>query len=288
MYSPKKVQDATPEHINASLANVAQAINGLSSQRVVDSSSIYIVKNNGYRIQDASSPPIYVFQMTATAQNLLLPDCSRNIGRTIEVDTVLVGSAPSSYGAVTIKAAGNDTIVGLSSYSITVPWMSATFFSVGTAWIVKVQALSVAPVSGEPSLGTLHPRGTIPGAWDLSARTETTGSPYDWDLSSLVPVGTKTVEIMLVIYRVAVAGDNLPSIELYAWNYDAGALNAYRTYAEGADVRIAQHYGITAGEVAHAAQIATIAIGSSRKIKLGLSTVSTAWAWYAMFRRYGI
>ena len=137
MYSPKKVQDATPEHINASLANVAQAINGLSSQRVVDSSSIYIVKNNGYRIQDASSPPIYVFQMTATAQNLLLPDCSRNIGRMIEVDTVLVGSAPSSYGAVTIKAAGNDTIAGVTSVTLSSPWLRCILFSIGTVWILK-------------------------------------------------------------------------------------------------------------------------------------------------------
>ena len=137
MYSPKKVQDATPEHINASLANVAQAINNLSSQQVVDSSSIYVVKNNGYRIQDASSPPIYVFQMTATAQNLLLPDCSRNIGRTIEVDTVLVGSAPSSYGAVTIKAAGNDTIAGVTSVTLSSPWLRCILFSIGTVWILK-------------------------------------------------------------------------------------------------------------------------------------------------------
>jgi len=201
MYSPKKVQDATPEHINASLANVAQAINGLSSQRVVDSSSIYIVKNNGYRIQDASSPPIYVFQMTATAQNLLLPDCSRNIGRTIEVDTVLVGSAPSSYGAVTIKAAGNDTIVGLSSYSITVPWMSATFFSVGTAWIVKVQALSVAPVSGEQSLGTLHMLARVPTGWDQSSLS---GGPTVFTCAH-VPVGAKAV-VLTVVMTMGAAG----------------------------------------------------------------------------------
>lgn len=142
-------------------------------------------------------------------------------------------------------------------------------------------------VAGEPSLGTLHPsfRNGSPTSWDIVAKTNSTGSPYTWNISSLVPVGTKGVKIEMFLYR---ASPWVSAGEGVIWDYDIGAYNAAKTRTWGVlcmapsiDVRSSSYpYGVVDNE-------GTVWLtGSSRK--LYIAKIYGDYYVYAQLKGYWI
>ncbi len=140
-----------------------------------------------------------------------------------------------------------------------------------------------SPVATELSEGTPHWRGSAPGAFDVGPRSDVAASPYAWDISSLVPVGTNSVEIWL--YGTVTTASQTDNFVVYAWDYDKGStLSQFIVTTYGARLDVP---GIPASSGTlnrNGSGVFKIKIGSSRKIYMCISNASMAF--YATLRTH--
>ena len=109
-------------------------------------------------------------------------------------------------------------------------------------------------------LHRLHYLSRTPIAWDVDGVSDLIAAPATLDLSTLVPVGARAVELFIMIYHT---GGAVNASMAVAWDYDFGAYSTWEVLARGCRV-----YGSEAANTIDLAQsdIQTCLIGSSRKV----------------------
>ncbi len=137
-------------------------------------------------------------------------------------------------------------------------------------------------VANEPSQGMYHPCNRTVTGWDLSARTETLASPYTWDLSSLIPVGTNMVRVNLA-GSLAGTSEILAS-SISAWDYDHGVDSYANEDFFGMTVRTPYKPATVGSQTSQASRVQDIKIGPSRKLYVGRLDVQTTF--YALLLGY--
>ncbi len=139
-------------------------------------------------------------------------------------------------------------------------------------------------VALESDQGTYHPCNRTISGWDLSARTETLASPYTWDLTSLVPVGTKMVRVNLVGSSAGTSEIQASSVS--AWDYDHGADSFSNEEFIGMTTKTPYKPATGGSQVSQAGKVQDIIIGSSRKLYVGRLDIQTTF--YALLIGYMI
>lgn len=162
------------------------------------------------------------------------------------------------------------------------------FYDVGTDTQVYSNSWQM-PVAGQPSLGTSHPRGGDPAAWDVDGISSTSysmASPYTWDLSGVLPVGARAVDITLYIYANTTA--DISGAELNCWQYELGTSPGGLKVAgpKGVVARVSK---MVASDFTYdyvfAQNDGKILLGPSRKLYVGF-TFNTGHTGYAMWKFY--
>jgi len=139
----------------------------------------------------------------------------------------------------------------------------------GAVNLSKSPTKHYAPVAGEESVGTYHGRGNNFSGWDaagLAGATYSTSNPYTLDISSIVPVGTKAIQGVLLICTTTTAAQD--ACRAYAWDYDEGVFASAVSYGSHGMAAVvskmpAMDYTY---DYQQALVNAPIEIGSSRKI----------------------
>lgn len=162
------------------------------------------------------------------------------------------------------------------------------FYDTGTDTQVYSNSWQM-PVAGEPSLGTSHPRGSDPTAWDINGISSTSysmASPYTWDLSGVLPVGARAVDITLYIYANTTA--NISAGELICWQYELGT-SPSGPASMGPKGVVARVGKMVASDFTYdyvfAQNDGKILLGPSRKLYVGF-TNNTGHTGYAMWKFY--
>ena len=111
-------------------------------------------------------------------------------------------------------------------------------------------------------------------------------APYTWDLSGVLPVGTKAIDIMLLIQRVTTADTSAG--KLFCWQYELGApAAAFSTFGpKGLCVRVSKMVASNfAYDEIEAEKEGKILLGPSRKLYLGFEA-DAGHSGYAMWKFY--
>lgn len=147
-----------------------------------------------------------------------------------------------------------------------------------TGWGFRTSLLTLSgagspfysPVTGEEAIGEFHPLGrATPSAPDATTTTATTVSPGTLDLSSLVPVGTTWVEVMVSIsFNTA---SEVGHVNGNVWDYDFGAHNGYNTFTKGLSAIHSSRPAMVSSGYVIARAFGKVKIGSSRKLYYGMS-----------------
>jgi hypothetical protein len=139
------------------------------------------------------------------------------------------------------------------------------------------------PVAGEPSAGTYHPLSRAPGGNDVNANTTaTTGTPGTLDLTSIVPVGTRAVR--LVIWTNYSGTAEVNSNYSVAWNYDDGAFSLARDTQNGVMAQYSYKVATAGARNTTGANEGVSTIGASRKLYFGAQNSGAAT--YIMIKGY--
>jgi len=116
--------------------------------------------------------------------------------------------------------------------------------------------------------------------YDLSGRTELIATPYEYDVSGIVPAGAIAVDVYAFLYLVSSTGQ-IGASSLAIWDYDAGAYDQFYTMSKGLLIRGPALYSSTA-QTKQISTSARVSIGSSRKLYCGMTTIF--YAYYLVIR----
>lgn len=130
-----------------------------------------------------------------------------------------------------------------------------------------------SPVSEEESIGTLHFSNRTISAWDVTTTTASQASPGTWDLSSLIPTGTKAVLVSSIVYINTTSEHDLYDFDL--WDYEFGAWNNFTVLLKGSRARMSGLPASSSPLNRQGKTEAVFPIGSSRKLYYSLSTPTT-------------
>jgi hypothetical protein len=223
---------------------------------------------------------VVAFTTSSTQRLCTLGTLAANEERTV---TVINGNG-SGAGGVKLVANGAEMFLyngaQYSNLYLRLPGRNVTLLGLsGIGWIVV--SGEVSPVDNQPDEGGgLHYR--YVNAWDLSARTDTKASPYTWDVSSMIPVGVRLVDLML--YFGASGTSEIAEADFFVWDYDLGASNISNTEAKGVRMSCSFRPTSVSTRVTQAAGHYLCSIGMSRKLKLGI--LGSAMSYYALLRGY--
>ena len=239
-----------------------------------------VVSSENYTITDIDGYEIIAVTTAASDRTITLPTLADNQGRVLTIVKV-----DSGAGEVIVDGEGAETLGGFASLYLGKQYDFITLFGSAASWLRASGAIQ--PVAGEPSVGTYHPRATDPTVWDISdIGAYNPATPYTWDLSSLIEVGTKAVEICFVLFRIA--GSPCDGIEGQMWDYDMGVSPGTKLYGpRGLHVRASRSAATAVtNNYSHGANDGMIVIGSSRKLYIAMQNLG--YELYAMFKGYYI
>lgn len=170
---------------------------------------------------------------------------------------------------------------------------SEKYVGLKTGWGFRTSLLTLSgagsplysPVTGEKAIGTYHPLNRTVSAFDLAVRTDLYSSPYSWDLSSLIPVGTKAVLLHLGLFIYTASQHDF--YDLLASDYDLGTgLASVEVVNKGMRLRLPGGAASSGAITRFVESQGCVLIGSSRKLYIGLA--SSGPAYNALIKGYWI
>lgn len=232
------------------------------------------LSNENHTIADTDTYTVYILSGTLDAnRTVTLPTLADNQSRFLQFIDI------STHGAYKwiLDGEGAETIDGFTTieFAFACRW-SYTIYGYSTEW-KSIEARRLSHLLRSPS------------GWDVNAiacATYPEATPYTWDLSSLIPVGTKSVLISGLSYYATTSEvyDDL----WYVWNYDDGAFSSLRDLTRGMFVSNPHKAASATSRGVRGTMVKQIAIGPSRKLKCGFGGGATVPPLYAMLCDYSM
>lgn len=171
---------------------------------------------------------------------------------------------------------------------------TSKYVGLKTGWGFKTSLLTLSgaaspfysPVAAETSIGTYHPLNRSVTSFDVAGRSDAITSPYTWDLSGLIPIGTIAVEVFAAI--LLNSPSEIAANNLFVWNYDMGASpNAVEIANKGLRLDVSSRSATVESQAIRSSGVFNVLIGASRKLYTGMTT-GALHVYYLLVRGYWI